>query len=65
MECLGEDAEKYVTFKVLLRKENKDGKLITFKLKFIDSVRFMKSSLPDLADNLSEIHNQTCKKCDM
>ena len=64
MECLVEDAEKYITFKVPLRKENKDGKLITYKLKFIDSIRFMNSSLSDLADNLSEIHNQTCKKCD-
>ena len=57
MECLGENAEKYITFKVSLRKENKDGKLITFKLKFIHSVRFMKNSLSDLAANRS------CRSC--
>ena len=61
--CLGEDAEKYITFKVPLKKENKDGKLITYKLKFIDSYRFVNRSLSDLADNLSEINKQECKKC--
>ena len=64
IECLVEDAEKYITFKVPLRKDNKDGKLITYKLKFIDSIRFVNSSLSDLTDNLSEIHNQICRKCD-
>ena len=61
--CLGEDAEKYITFTVPMKKENKNGKLITLKLKFIDSFRFMNRSLSDLADNLSEINKQECKKC--
>ena len=38
-ECLGENTEKYITFPVPLEKED-DGK-ITYKLKFIDSYRFM------------------------
>ena len=38
-ECLGENTEKYITFSVPLKKED-DGK-ITYKLKFIDSYRFM------------------------
>ena len=46
-----------------MKKENKDGKLITLKLKFIDSLRFMKKSLSDLVDNLSEINKQQCKIC--
>ena len=60
MECLGQDAEKYITFKVPLKKENEDGKLITCKLKFIDSIRFMDRSLSDITDNLSELNKQEC-----
>ena len=52
IQCLGEDAEKYITFKVPMKKEIKDGKFITFKLKFIDSIRFMNTSLSKLTDNL-------------
>ena len=36
-ECLGENAEKYITFSVPLKKENDNDKKITYKLKFIDS----------------------------
>ena len=46
-----------------LEKENKDGNTITYKIKFIDTCRFMQSKLSDLADNLSEINNKDCKKC--
>ena len=45
IDCLGEDTEKYITFKVPLKKIIEDGKLITYKLKFIDSNRFMGTSL--------------------
>ena len=61
-ECLGENTEKYITFSVLIKKmiENK-GLEITYKIKFIDSYRFMSSSLSKLVDNLSEgIHNNKC-----
>ena len=64
-ECLGENTEKYITFSVLIKKkiENKDLE-ITYKLKFIDSYRFMSSSLSKLVDNLSEgIHNKKCVNC--
>ena len=37
--------------------------MITYKIKFIDSCRFMQSTLSDLADNLSEMNNKDCKKC--
>ena len=63
-ECLGENAEKYITFSVPIKKENDDdNKIITYKIKFIDNCRFMQSKLSDLADNLSEINNKDCKKC--
>ena len=62
-ECLGENTEKYITFSIPIKKENDDGKTITYKIKFIDTCRFMQSKLSDLADNLSEINNKDCKKC--
>ena len=60
--CLGDDTEKYITFKIPLKKENKVGKFMTYKLKFIDRFRFMNRSLSDLVDNLSEINKQECIK---
>ena len=64
-ECLGENTEKYITFSVPIKKkiENKDLE-ITYKIKFIDSYRFMASSLSKCVDNLSEgIHNNKCSDC--
>ena len=64
-ECLGENTEKYITFSVPINKkiENKDLE-ITYKIKFIDSYRFMSPSLSKLVDNLSEgIHNNKCLDC--
>ena len=64
-ECLGENTEKYITFSVPIKKkiENKDLE-ITHKINFVDSYRFMSSSLSKLADNLSEgIHNKKCVDC--
>ena len=54
---------KYITFSVPLKKETVDRKLVTYKLKFIDSSRFMNTSHSSLIDNLSEINNKECKKC--
>ena len=64
-DFLGENTEKYITFLLPLKKkiENKDIE-ITYKIKFIDSYRFMSSSLSKLVDNLSEgIHNNKCVDC--
>ena len=54
-ECLGENTEKYITSSVPIKKriENKDME-ITYKIKFIDSFRFMAMSLSKLVDNLTE-----------
>ena len=65
-ECLGENTEKYITFSVPIKKkiENKNIE-ITYKIKFIDSYRFMSSmSLSKLIDNLTEgLHNNKCLDC--
>ena len=53
---------KYITFSVPLKKQNDNGKKITCKLKFIDSYRFMSTSLSNLVDNLSRIYDKECKK---
>ena len=64
-ECFGENTEKYITFSVPIKKriENKDIE-INYKIKFVDSFRFMATSLSKLVDNLMEdIHNDKCIKC--
>ena len=62
-KCLGENTEKYITFTVPIKEETEDGKAITYKIKFIDSSRFMSTSLSSLVDNLSEINNKVYEKC--
>ena len=71
-ECLGENTEKYMNFSVSIKKEitkiDKDGNdkimKIPYKIKFIDSFRFMSSSLSNLADNLSDRpYSDKCTDC--
>ena len=60
-ECLGENTEKYLTFSVPIKKEitkkdkNGNDKITktSYKIKFIDSCRFMSASLSNLVSNLS------------
>ena len=54
---LGENAEKYISFSIPIKKEHDNGKSTIYKLKFIDNYRFMQDSLSNLVDNLSEINN--------
>ena len=63
-ECLGENTEKYRTFSVPIKKKIEENMDITYKIKFIDSFRFMATSLSKLVDNLTDnIHNDKCIKC--
>ena len=65
-----ENSEKYITFTVLIEKENKrihkNGEEITknipYILHVIDSTRFMTISLSNFVNNLSEgLHRMKCK----
>ena len=73
IQCLGENMEKQRTFSVPIEKEvtknDQDGnesiKTISWKIKSIDSARFMASSLSNVVDNLRErIHKTKCQDCD-
>ena len=55
-DCLGENTEKYITISAPIKKDLDNDKTITYKLKFIDSYRFMDRPLASLIDNLSEIN---------
>ena len=72
-EWLGENTEKYKTFYVLIENKvkniDKDCNVsvatMSYKIKFIDSARFLASLLSNLVDNLTkEIHKIKCKNCD-
>ena len=63
IDCLDENTEKYITFSVPLKKEIKNKKLVTYKLRFIDSSRFLNTSLATLVNNLSKLGHINCKKC--
>ena len=60
-ECLGENTEKHITFSVPIKKEHSNAKTATYKLKFIDSCRFMQDSLSNIVNNLFEINNKEPK----
>ena len=71
-ECLGENTEKHITFSVPIKKEitkkDKDGNdkttKISYKIKFIDSYRFMSTSLSNLVKILSDrVHSDKCTDC--
>ena len=48
-----------------IKKEHDNGnnKTITYKIKVVDTCRFMQGKLSGLVDNLSEIDNKDCKTC--
>ena len=64
-ECLGENKENYITFSVPIKKESNEDETIIYRIKFIDSFRFMSASLSTLVDNLSNkiIENGKCVNC--
>ena len=64
LDCIGENVEKYITFSTPINKKCNYGKIITYKLRFIDRFRFMPTSLSELVDNMSRNFNGIkCKLC--
>ena len=64
LNCIGDNMEKYITFSATIKKKCDNGKTMTHKLKFIDSFRFMLTSLSELVDNVSGIVSSIeCKSC--
>ena len=68
-----EKKKKYKAFSVLLKKKitkidkdaNESVETISYKIPFTDSMRFMRTSLSKLVDNLTEvIHVAKCKDFD-
>ena len=56
--------EKCITFSVPIEKELENGKKNKYRIKFVNSVRFMAITLWRLDDNLAEkLHKGTCKDC--
>ena len=56
--------EKYITFSVPIKKKCDNGKTIAYKLRFIDSFRFMSTSLSEIVDNMPGNFNSIkCKSC--
>ena len=73
LKCLGENKKQYKTYSFPIKKEikeidkggNESVVTISYKIKFIDSARFMTTSLSNLVDNLAEgINKIKCKDCD-
>ena len=54
---------KIYYFSVPLKKENDNVKKVTYKLKFVDSYRFISTSLSNLVDNLSGVYDKECNRC--
>ena len=56
--CIGENTEKYISFSITFIKENansnKKKKPDAYSLRFIDSFRFMNTSLDNLVKNIAE-----------
>ena len=63
MKRVGENTENDISFSVLMNTANDNGEKSVYKLKFIDSMRFMNTSLANLTDSLSELNRQECKNC--
>ena len=64
LNCIGENMEKYITSSAPIKKEGDNGKKIAYKLRFINSFRFMSTSLSEFVDNMSGIFNSIeCKSC--
>ena len=61
---LRREYRKIYYFSAPIKKKLDNSNSVTYKLKFIDSFRFMSTSLSSLVDNFSEkLHSDKCKDC--
>ena len=67
LDCIAENMEtsEYIAFSAPIKKKCSDSKTITHKLRFIDSLRFMSTSLSELVNNMSGkfFNSIECEKC--
>ena len=60
---LKKNTKMYITCSVSIQKELANDK-ITYEIKFIESISFMKNSLSNIVDNIpEELHRGKCKDC--
>ena len=59
LECIPSTEEKYITFNKKIKVDEINGADITFEIRFIDSFKFLQTSLSNLVSNLqpSDFHN--------
>ena len=59
LECIPSTEEKYITFYKKIKVDEMYGADITFEIRFIDSFKFLQTSLANLVSNLSpnDFHN--------
>ena len=55
LNCIGENMEKYITFSVPIKKKCDDGKTISYKLRFIDSLDLCQFQYQNLVITCLEI----------
>ena len=58
--CIHEDKEKYKTFSIPIMRRKVNDKTINYNLRFIESDKFMMSSLDEHVNNLSELFDCKC-----
>ena len=59
LECIPSTEEKYISFNKKIKVDEINGADITFEIRFIDSFKFLQTSLANLVSNLqpSDFHN--------
>ena len=64
LNCIKVNLEKYIKHKYIIMKKRDKNKTITYKLSFINSFRFMPTSLSAIVNNMSGNFNSIkCKSC--
>ena len=54
LDCIPNTEEKYITFSKHIEVDSQNGRPVTFEIRFLDSYKFLQSSLAGLVSNLSK-----------